>query len=229
MKVLPNSGEIVSSATAHWPKILFFALIVRPLVLFVLGINQHHRERLPKSGPCILACNHNSHLDTIVLMSLFPLKTLRFIRPVAAADYFLKNRVLAWFALRIIGIIPIPRGARVGREEMLGESDTALEQNQILIVFPEGSRGEPEKLSALKKGVYRLAAAHPECVVVPVFTYGLGKALPKGEALFVPFNCEIAIDEPLAVRGDAKTFLAELDGRFERMAHECHVRGNEGD
>lgn len=227
MRVSPDAAASAANKKSNWPKILFFAFVVRPLVLFILGVNLHHRERLPKSGPCILACNHNSHLDTVVLMSLFPLKMLPLIRPVAAADYFLKNRLLAWFALRLIGIIPIPRGTRVGREEMLGESDKALAQNQILIVFPEGSRGEPEKLSALKKGVYRLAAAQAECVVVPIFTYGLGKALPKGEALFVPFNCEIAIDEPLAVGSDAKTFLAELDGRFERMAHECHVRGEE--
>lgn len=86
---------------------------------------------------------------------------------------------------------------------------------------------ETGKIKRFEKSVYCLAAAHPECVVVPVFTYGLGEALPKGEALFVPFNCEIAIDEPLAVGSEAKTFLAELDGRFERMGYECHVRGEE--
>lgn len=215
---------VMGKVSAHWPKILFFAIIVRPLVLFILGMNLHHRERLPKEGPCILACNHNSHLDTVVLMSLFPLKSLPNIRPVAAADYFLRNKLLAWFALRVIGIIPIPRGTRAGREEMLGESEEALAQNQILIVFPEGSRGEPEKLGKLKKGIYRLAKAHPKCVVLPVFAYGLGKALPKGEALLVPFNFDIAIDEPIHPSADALSFLAELDERFKRMAQECHVR-----
>ena len=52
---------------------LFFALVVKPLVLIVLGINLKGREKLPLKGPAIIAANHNSHLDALVLMSLYPL------------------------------------------------------------------------------------------------------------------------------------------------------------
>ena len=90
-------------------KILFFAIVVRPLVLIGLGLNIVNRRAQPKHGPAVIAANHNSHLDTIVLMSLFPLKQIHRVRPVAAADYFLSNRWIAWFSLNIMGIIPLDR------------------------------------------------------------------------------------------------------------------------
>ena len=91
-------------------KVLFFALLVKPVVFIVLGLNLREKQKLPMTGPAIIVANHNSHLDTIVLMSLYPLSKIHKVRPVAAADYFLEGGgFLAWISSKCIGIIAMDR------------------------------------------------------------------------------------------------------------------------
>lgn len=199
---------------------LFFLLAVRPLVLVVLGLNVRHRHRLPKQGPAILVANHNSHLDTLVLMTLFPQRALAKLRPVAAADYFLKNKALAWFATRIVGIIPLSRRVSARDGDPLEACGAALEEGNILILFPEGSRGEAERLAAFKTGIAHLAKRHPTVPVTPVFLHGLGKVLPKGERLPVPFFCDVFVGKPLTWTGERQSFMTRLDGAMKALAAE---------
>lgn len=199
---------------------LFFATVARMLVLLVLGLNVRHRERLPSQGPAIVVANHNSHLDTLVLMTLLPLRLLGRVHPVAAMDYFLKNRLLAWFAINIIGILPIERH-KVSRDtDPLAGPSAALERGEILILYPEGSRGEPEQLSAFKTGIARLAERHPDVPVVPVYLHGLGKALPKGESLLVPFFCDVVVGEHLAWTADRRQYMRALTETMQALASE---------
>ena len=199
------------NATLRWG---FFALFVRPLVLVLIGLRIRDRERLPAKGPAILVANHNSHLDAPVLISLFPQRMLPGIRPVAAADYFLKSRALAWFSTRIMGVIPINRQRGSAHEDVLKGVSEALDRGDIVILFPEGTRGEPEQLSEFKAGVAHLSKRHPEVPVVPVFLHGLGKSLPKDESILVPFFCDVFVGEPLSWTGDRGTFMEILRQRM---------------
>lgn len=202
---------------------LFFLLIVRPLATIVLGLNVRHFDRLPQEGPAVIVANHNSHLDAFILMCLYPLKKLRHVRPVAAADYFFLFAALKWFALRIVGIIPLNRQMKGIRTDPLQRITEAIERKDLVILFPEGQRGEPEKFEQFKTGIAHLAKRHPDVPIVPVFTYGLGKALPRGEALLVPFFCDIFIGEPLKWEGDKQAFMDELNGSIKALAEEGHV------
>ena len=203
-------------------KWLFFALLVRPAVLLVLGLNVRRRALLPARGPAIIAANHNSHLDSLVLMSLLTRAALLRTRPVAAADYFLTNRWLAAFTTGVLGIIPIVRNGATpsAHTDVLAECEAALRRSEILIVFPEGTRGEPERMAQIKSGVARLLARVPETALVPVYMHGLGKTLPRGAWLPVPFTCDVLVGDPLAWTGDRPAFMAHLRTAFETLRAE---------
>jgi 1-acyl-sn-glycerol-3-phosphate acyltransferase len=204
-------------------RFLFFAVVVRAVILVALGLTVRHRERLPGDGPAVLAGNHNSNLDALALMSLMPLKLLPKLRPVAAMDYFYTSGWRAWFANNIIGIIPVKRGSGKEGGNPLQLAEEALDRGEILVLFPEGTRGEPEKLQAFKKGIGHLARARPKVPVVPVFMYGLGKALPKGSALLVPFNVSVTVGEALYGKTSYDAFVASLEKAMTALAAEEKV------
>lgn len=201
---------------------LFFLLFVRPLTVFVLGMNIRSERSLPQKGPAIVIANHNSHLDAILLMSLFPIRLLSKIHPVAAEDYFLANKFLAWFSKKIIGIIPFRRKAC---RDPFKDVEEALERGEIIIFFPEGSRGQAEKLSPLKSGIAHLAKKFPAVPIIPVFLHGLGKALPKGDPILVPFVVDVIIGLPLPPCEDKAAFIESIQERF--LAYLSEIPGIE--
>jgi 1-acyl-sn-glycerol-3-phosphate acyltransferase len=200
-------------------KVLFF-VVVKIVVLLIIGLQIRHLDRLPKSGAAIIVANHNSHLDTLILMSLFSLSMLHNIRPVADEQYFLhQNRGLAWFATQVLNIIPVARESLCHRT-FRDRATAALGAQQMLILYPEGTRGEPETLATLHSGIAHLAKHHPQVPIIPVFLHGAGKALPKGEWLMVPFICWVLIGEPLYWSGSKPNFMQELRDRFASLSTE---------
>lgn len=201
-------------------QVLFFALIVKPFVRIVVGLNGYHLDRLPQQGPALVVANHNSHLDTLVLMSLFPLRHIRKVRPVAAADYFLRNRAVAWLSQKLIGIIPIFR-KNEGTGDPLNGVYSALDRGETVILFPEGTRGDPETMGPFKMGISKVAEKNPSTPVVPIYLHGLGKSLPRGEALLVPFFCDVAVGEPLTWKcmdtPNRQEFLAKLENDVQAL------------
>ena len=195
----------------------WFALFVRPVLMVILGVNIRNRVRLPQDGPAIIVANHNSHLDTMALISMMPLSRLPKLTPVAAVDYFGEG-AFGWFAKHIIGILPIDRSGKTPRANLLDGCFDALDEGKILILFPEGTRGEPEQLAEFKKGVAHLAKARPDVPVTPVFMHGLGKALPRGTYILVPFNCDVFVGESFTSDGTIDGLMGVLEQRMGDLA-----------
>lgn len=207
----------------------FFLLLVRPIILIVLGLNVRRRHLLPENGPAIIVANHNSHLDAMTLMTLFGMSRLHLVSPVAAVDYFHRNRLLKWFSDKIIGIIPLNRRIGAQRDDPLEPVSKALESGKILILFPEGTRGEPEELQEFRTGIAHLAKRHPDIPVVPVFMYGLGKSLPRGEGILVPFFCDVFVGEEFRWNGSRDAFMQIVSTRMSSLADECRKPDWESD
>ena len=205
-----------------FPRVLFLTLLAKPMARILTGADVSGQEHLPAKGPAIVVANHNSHVDTLLLLTIFPARTLRHVRPAAAADYFLANPVMSWFSRNIIGIVPVER-KKVGRDfDVLAPAREALAQGDIVVIFPEGTRGEAsDQMGKLKSGVARLAADFPDAPVVPVWIAGAGRVLPKGSGVPVPLNCSATIGPPLAWRGDRQAFMGEIREALEALSRQA--------
>lgn len=191
---------------------MFTLCIAYPLVWIWLGVSVSNRKKLPTAGPAIIIANHNSHLDVLTLFTLFPLSTLVNVQPVAAAEYFLKNKLMAWFSLNVIGIIPVYRGAHEANP--LQACVEALAEKKIVIIFPEGTRGEPGQFSQIKSGIWYLSQQCPDVPIIPVYMHGLDRAMGKGQKIPVPFFIDVYVDDPLFYEDDKIAFKTALLNRL---------------
>ena len=199
-------------------RLLLLTLIAKPLARIFTGADVIGREHLPARGPAIVVANHNSHVDTLLILTIFPARTLAHVRPAAAADYFLKGPVIGWFSRRVIGIVPVERAKAGAGVDVLAPARAALAAGDIVLIFPEGTRGTAiDGMGPLKTGVARLAAAFPEAPVTPVWIAGAGRVLPKGEGVPVPLNCSVHVGPPLAWGGDKDAFMEEVREALERL------------
>jgi 1-acyl-sn-glycerol-3-phosphate acyltransferase len=211
--VLPTAPHLVLRIV----QAALFAVIVRPFLSIFMGLAVRHRQNLPRQGPAIIIANHNSHLDTLSLMAQMPLSALWRVRPVAAADHFGKGAA-GLFARFMLQAILIDRHGNPG-VKALDPVLAALGDRRIVIFFPEGSRGEPEVLGSFRYGISHLIQERREVPVIPVYLHNMGKCMPKGSWLFVPFNCEMIAGAPADLSAVATEDIPNhLRGLIEDLA-----------
>ena len=198
-------------------QVLFFILFVRPLMTLFIGLRVRGREHLRVADPFVLVANHSSHLDTVSLLSLFPLRRLRRLRPCAAADYFGRNPVVLGLSRTFFNILPIARAHFRAGEHPIQRMREALERGESLLLFPEGTRGAGSGIGELKAGIAHLCEQVPGLTIVPAYLENMGRVLPKGEYLPVPFFCEVRIGRPRQLTGTREQMLAELRGEIEAL------------
>ena len=157
--------------------------------------------------------NHTSNADLPMIWAVLPPKIRRHTRPVAAADYWLKNGLREFIGRDVLNAVLVDRRpeAREAGENPMQDILDALAEGSSLTIFPEGKRNmTEEKLLPLKAGIYNMGRAFPNLELVPVWIENLNKIMPKGEVIPVPLICTVTFGEPLFVQEDEEkdTFLA---------------------
>ncbi|MFM7682001.1 MAG: lysophospholipid acyltransferase family protein [Bacteroidota bacterium] len=192
-----------------------YLIVVRIFLRVIVGVKLIRKEALKKQKQFIIVSNHNSHIDTMALMSSLSFNQLPKTHPVAAGDYFGGSPIKAFFSKLFTNAILIRRTKDGGSENPIEQMSQALIEGKSLILFPEGSRGEPEKMQIFKKGIGVLLQKHPNVHYLPVYMSGMGKVLPKGEKLLVPFDSYVLFGEPtLCKSSDVTEIVNEIESNI---------------
>ena len=147
------------------------------------GLQFSGTQNIPKTGPVIIAGNHPSYFDPVVLS----LATTRHVRFFALAE-ILKLPVIGWFG-RQWGILPVYRGG--DNEPTVQKALRILQRGGAIGIFPEGKRSLQYTMGTARPGVGRLAV-QSGAVVVPCVIYGTWKAWPHLTAF--PHPAKIVVD-----------------------------------
>ena len=135
-------------------------------------------DEIPRDGPLILAANHASNLDAIVLGSWLMPELGRRIHWLGKKELFAWP-IVGWAAANG-GVHPVDRGA--ADVEAFRLARRILDEGHILFVFPEGTRSPDGALHEAQDGVAVLAL-RTGAPIVPLGISGSNKVWPKGQTL----------------------------------------------
>ncbi|UTW64128.1 1-acyl-sn-glycerol-3-phosphate acyltransferase [bacterium SCSIO 12741] len=184
---------------------------MRSFLKWGMGMQVENAEVLEGFSQAILVANHNSHLDTMGLLTLLNDQWLSNLRPVAARDYFAANKIKKWYYETLFNLLLVTRKRenRLPGENPIKSMVEVLDQGQSLLIFPEGTRGKPNVMESFKHGVSKVIQARPDVPVIPVFIDNSGMVLPGGSTLPLPFQFRIRFGSPRFLKPESTDQLTE--------------------
>ena len=165
-----------------------------PVLRALYRIEVRGQENVPTTGPLVVAGNHDSILDPLVLAAVIP-RSMRYL----GKSELWRIPVLRWW-LGTVEAIPVQRGR--SDTVAIASAVAALEAGEVVGIFPEGGVG---RAGPWLRGAARMALA-TGAPILPVRLLDTRKALGRGSIAFPPLAA--LIGEPIAVERTAPT--AEL-------------------
>jgi 1-acyl-sn-glycerol-3-phosphate acyltransferase len=170
-------------------------VVIGPIVKAIFRPWIVGRRNIPSEGGAILASNHLSFVDSVIL----PLMIDRPVAFLAKSDYFTGRGLKGW-ATRLFfkgtGQLPIDRSGGKASEASLNTGLQVLGRGELLGIYPEGTRSPDGKLYRGRTGIARMALeAHVP--VVPVVMVDTDTMMPIGKRLPHVVRVGVVIGEPL--------------------------------
>ena len=156
-------------------------LIATPLYRMLWRVRVEGGERLPRRGPAILAANHVSFFDSVVLIMTVR-RTLSFVGKVEYLDSWKTRRLLP-----AMGMIPVDRSDGRRAIAALKIAAGVLQAGSMFAIYPEGTRSPDGALHAGHTGVAYLSMA-TGVPIVPAGIVGTNRVQPPGTRVPRPFR-----------------------------------------
>ena len=172
---------------------IFYAVVRNVLKVLLILYNRCSAKWLEKLNPdekFIVACNHASNLDPVIVGCFFP----RILRYFAKEELF-TNRLFG-ACITALGAVPVSRADNASAAGALKGFMKLYKEGSDVLIFPEGGRTLDGKLQPLEGGV-ALIASHERAPILPVFIKGSFKAMPPGAAFIKPSKLKITFGKPL--------------------------------
>ncbi|MFF8972693.1 lysophospholipid acyltransferase family protein [Streptomyces sp. NPDC014995] len=170
-------------------------VVLGPLLRLLFRPRIEGLEHVPASGAAIIAGNHLSFSDHF----LMPAVLRRRITFLAKAEYFtgpgIKGRLTAAF-FRSAGQIPVDRSGKEAGQAAIREGLGVLSKDELLGIYPEGTRSHDGRLYKGKVGV-AVMALKAGVPVIPCAMIGTFEAQPPGKVIPAFHPVVIRFGEPL--------------------------------
>jgi 1-acyl-sn-glycerol-3-phosphate acyltransferase len=173
-------------------------LVIAPLARLIYRPVVEGSGNVPRHGPVILAANHLSFVDSIVI----PLVAPRSVSFLAKAEYFQQPGLKGWLTrtcLTGIDAIPVQRGTHRGARASLEAALDVLARGGAFGIHPEGSRSRDGRIYRGRTGVAWLALASG-APIIPVAVLGTNRIQPIGARLPRFGRITVRFGEPLCFK-----------------------------
>jgi 1-acyl-sn-glycerol-3-phosphate acyltransferase len=150
-------------------------------------------EHIPREGGAIIASNHVSFLDGLLISLVVPHRRVMYLTKVKYIDRPLLRQFLTG-----AGVIPVATDDLGAAGNAVSAGVEAVHAGRLIGIFPEGTRSPDGRLHRGKTGVARIALASG-APVIPAGITGTDRAFPRGAKLPRPHPVRIVFGPPVSV------------------------------